>query len=143
MDKYDAKIIAELRRDSRISLSDLGSVVGLSRVTVRTRLTRLQAEGVIIGFTVVLADDILENPVRGLMMLGIEGRGADRISRMLGGMTAVQAVHSTNGKWDLIVELGTETLKALDDVLAKIRRLEGVSTSETSLLLATRMTTRH
>ncbi len=142
MDNHDTRIIAELRRDSRISLSDLASIVGLSRVTVRTRLSRLQAEGVIIGFTVVLADDIQKHPVRGLMMLGIEGRGMDRILRALGGVTAVQAIHSTNGKWDMIVELGTETLDALDEVLGRIRRLDGVSTSETNLLLATRMTTK-
>jgi DNA-binding Lrp family transcriptional regulator len=142
MDNADTRMIAELRRNARISLSDLASIVGLSRVTVRTRLTRLQAEGVIIGFTVILADDIREHPVRGLMMLGIEGRGTDRISRALGGITAVQAIHSTNGKWDLIVELGTETLAELDAVLAKIRKLDGVATSETSLLLATQMTTK-
>jgi DNA-binding Lrp family transcriptional regulator len=143
MDRSDIEIIAELRRNARISLSDLATITGLSRVTVRTRLSRLQAEGVIIGFTVVLADDQTEHPVRGLMMLGIEGRGTDRISRILGGLTAVQAVHSTNGKWDLIVELGTQTLVDLDAVLSRIRRLDGVATSETSLLLATQMTTKH
>lgn len=142
MDIADTKMVAELRRNARISLSDLASVVGLSRVTVRARLKRLQAEGVIIGFTVVLAEDVQTHPVRGLMMLGIEGRGADRISRAIGGNAAVQAIHSTNGKWDLIVELGTETLIDLDKVLAKIRKLDGVSTSETSLLLATQMTTK-
>lgn len=111
-------------------------------MTVRTRLARLQSEGIIIGFTVVLAEDLQEHPVRGMMMLGIEGKGTDRISRALGGIGAVQAVHSTNGKWDLIVELGTQTLQDLDKVLAQIRKLDGVSISETNLLLATQMTTR-
>ncbi|NIA70544.1 Lrp/AsnC family transcriptional regulator [Pelagibius litoralis] len=142
MDSYDTKIIAELRRDARMSLSSLSAAVGLSRVTVRTRLNRLISDGTIVGFTTILADDMQDHPVRGLMMLGIEGRGTDRILRSLGGFTAVQAIHTTNGKWDLIVELGTETLEVLDGVLAKIRRLEGVATSETNLLLATRMTTQ-
>lgn len=142
MDSADTKIIAELRRNARVSLSDLALGVGLSRVTARTRLKRLQAEGVIIGFTVILAGDLQDHPVRGLMMLGIEGKGTERISRTIGGIAAVQAIHSTNGKWDLVVELGTETLNDLDKVLAKIRKLDGVSTSETSLLLATQMTTK-
>ncbi|MCR9115079.1 MAG: Lrp/AsnC ligand binding domain-containing protein, partial [Rhodobacteraceae bacterium] len=72
------------------------------------------------------------------MMLGIEGRGADRIIRQLNGLSAVRAVHSTNGRWDLIVEIGAPTLEALDEVLARIRRFDGVSTSETSLLLSTK-----
>ncbi len=142
MDERDSQIIAELRRDSRISLSDLSATVGLSRVTVRNRLGKMQANGTIVGFTVVLAEDVRETPVRGLMMLGIEGRGTDRVVRALKGLSAVRALHTTNGKWDVIVELGTETLEALDDVLARIRRLEGVATSETNLLLATRMTSR-
>lgn len=141
-DSADARIIAELRRDARISLSDLSHAVGLSRVTVRTRLARLQQRGVIIGYTVVLAEDVAEHPVRGLMMLAIEGRGTDRILRFLRGMSSVKAIHSTNGKWDLIVELGTETLSGLDDALTSIRKLDGITTSETSLLLATQMTAR-
>ena len=142
MDSADARIIAELRRNSRISLSDLASIVGVSRVTVRARLNRLQADGVIVGYTVVLSEDVGESPVRGLMMLGIEGRGTERILRQLGGLGHVQAIHTTNGKWDLIIELATDTLETLDSILAKIRNLEGVHTSETNLLLATRMTTR-
>ena len=72
-----------------------------------------------------------------LMMLGIEGRGADRIKRQLSGLPEVQAIHATNGRWDLIVELGTDTLAQLDRILDTIRRFDGVSTSETSLLLST------
>ncbi len=139
MDETDQKIIDLLRRDARISVSDLAASVGVSRITARNRLGRLQADGVIVGFTAVLAEDTRETPVRGLMMLGIEGRGTDRVLRVLGGISAVRAIHTTNGKWDVIVELGTETLEQLDDVLARIRRIEGVMTSETNLLLATRM----
>ncbi len=142
MDSADASIIAELRRNSRISLSNLAQIVGLSRVTVRGRLSRLEAAGVIVGYTVVLSEDVRQSPVRGLMMLGIEGRGTERILRQLGGLTAVQAIHTTNGKWDLIIELATDTLATLDGVIAGIRNIEGVHTSETNLLLATRMTTR-
>jgi len=51
-------------------------------------------------------------------------------------------VHSTNGRWDLIVEIGTESLDALDGVLAQIRRFDGVVKSETNLLLSTKRTSR-
>jgi DNA-binding Lrp family transcriptional regulator len=61
--------------------------------------------------------------------------------RQLQGLAQVRAIHSTNGRWDLIVELGTETLEALDAALAKIRLFDGIATSETSLLLATKKST--
>lgn len=138
LDEIDEKLIAALRRDGRASLSELASLLGLSRATVRARMDRLAARGEIAGFTVLTRGDVTAAPVRGLMMIGIEGRGADRIAARLAGMPAVQAVHSTNGKWDMIAEIGTETLEELDAVLAGIRRLDGVTTSETSLLLSTR-----
>ncbi|SMP35100.1 Lrp/AsnC family transcriptional regulator [Shimia sagamensis] len=138
MDDIDRKLISALRHDARASLSDLAIDLGVSRTTVRGRIERLRQRGDIVGFTVVLQDDAKSDPVRGLMMLGIEGRGTDRIVRQLTGLTAVRAIHSTNGRWDLILELGTDTLDYLDDVLTQIRRLDGIATSETNLLLSTR-----
>lgn len=138
MDATDQRLIAALRHNARASLSDLAAQLGLSRTTVRARIERLQSRGDIVGFTVVLKGDAQTDPVRGLMMIGIEGRGADRIRRQLQGMPEVRALHSTNGRWDLIAEIGTETLESFDDVLARIRRYDGVAHSETSLLLSTR-----
>lgn len=138
MDDLDRRLIALLRQDGRASLSDLATTLGLTRATVRARLDRLKASGDIVGFSVVLKGDAAEAPVRGLMMIGIEGRGTERILRHLRGDPEVVRVWSTNGRWDVIAEIGTETLEALDAALFRIRRLDGVTTSETSLLLSTR-----
>ncbi|NNE52269.1 MAG: Lrp/AsnC family transcriptional regulator [Sulfitobacter sp.] len=141
MDEMDNRMIAVLRQDARMPLSDLAARLDISRATARARLVRLQERGDIVGFTVVTAADVAPDPVRGLMMIGIEGRGTERISRQLGTMAQVRAVHSTNGRWDVIVEIGTETLEEFDAVLSRIRRLEGIVASETSLLLKTRKAT--
>lgn len=141
MDKTDERLVAALRHDARASLSDLAMQLSLSRTTVRSRIERLIARGDVLGFTVVLRDDTVRDPVRGLMLIGIEGRGATRITRQLQGLREVRAIHSTNGRWDLIVELGTETLEELDRALERIRKFEGVHTSETNLLLSTKKST--
>ncbi|WP_347267005.1 Lrp/AsnC family transcriptional regulator [Paracoccus sp. (in: a-proteobacteria)] len=138
MDDLDLGLIAELRRDGRAAISDLAARLRVSRATVRARLERLQAAGEIAGFSVLTRADVSEAPVRGLMMIGIEGRGGERIMARLTGIPAVVAVHSTNGRWDLIVELATGSLADLDEVIRRIRNMEGVMTSETSLLLSTR-----
>ncbi|MCW3781064.1 Lrp/AsnC family transcriptional regulator [Defluviimonas salinarum] len=138
MDETDQALIAALRRDGRASLSELAARLGLARATVRARMERLVARGEIQGFTVVTRGDLTAMPVRGLMMIGIEGRGTDRVLARLSGLPEVQAVHSTNGRWDLIAEIGTRTLEEFDRVLAMIRKLDGVTASETSLMLSTR-----
>lgn len=138
LDEVDLRLIAELRRDGRASLSDLATRLGLARGTVRTRMERLVAKGEIAGFTVLTRGDVTPAPVRGLMLIGIEGRGGEKVMARLQGMPAVMAVHSTNGRWDLIAELAAQTLQELDEVIHRIRALEGVTTSETNLLLSTR-----
>lgn len=137
MDETDERLIAALRHDARAALSDMAISLNLSRTTVRARIERLRKRGEIVGFSVVTRADVTRDPVRGMMMIGIEGRGAERVTRQLGNLAEVRAVHSTNGRWDVIVEIGTATLEAFDAVLARIRKLDGVVASETSLLLKT------
>ena len=72
------------------------------------------------------------------MMLEIAGPGTDRIVSRLRSMAAVTAVHSTNGNWDVIAEIGTDSLESFDAVLNAIRQISGVTRSETSLLLSSR-----
>ncbi len=138
MDEIDQNLIAALRRDGRASLSELSGALGLSRATVRARMDRLIARGEIQGFSVVTRGDVTAMPVRGLMMIGIEGRGAERTMARLSGLPEVLAVHSTNGRWDLIAEIGARTLEEFDAVLFRIRGFDGVTASETSMMLTTR-----
>ena len=138
MDEMDNRLVQALKRDGRAAVSDLSADLGVTRATVKARMDRLRESGEIAGFTVQTRADVAAHSVRGLMMLGIEGRGTEKVMRALLGMVEVQAVHSTNGTWDLIVEIGTDTLDALDGVLFRIRRMDGVTRSETSLLLSTR-----
>ena len=138
MDELDQRLLAALKRDGRASLSELAHDLSVTRTTVRSRMARLQQTGEIAGFSVLTRADVAPHAVRGLMMLGIEGRGTEKIMQRLIGLPEVLAVHSTNGSWDLIVEIGTGTLEQLDAALFAIRRLDGVMRSETNLLLSTR-----
>jgi DNA-binding Lrp family transcriptional regulator len=138
VDDLDTSLIAALRRDGRATLSELAALLGSSRATVRLRMERLATRGDIAGFTVVTRADVQAAPIRALMLIAIEGRGAERIMARLTGLPAVLAVHSTNGKWDLIAELGAQTLEDLDQMIFRIREIDGVTQSETNLLLSTR-----
>ncbi|MER8803325.1 Lrp/AsnC family transcriptional regulator [Mesorhizobium sp. M0998] len=142
MDQLDERIITSLRHDARRSISDLAISLDVSRATVRSRIERLERDGVIVGYTVILRADAVDQRVRGIMMIEIEGHAADRVIRALGGFSEVSTIHTTNGRWDLVIELGTQTLSEFDAVLRRIRLIPGITGSETSLLLATPRTTK-
>ena len=100
-------------------------------------MERKKREGEIAGYTVVLRADTVHAPVRGVMLVEVEGRGADKVVEALRGFPEVSAIHTTNGKWDLLVEVAAGSLPALDGVLRRIRMIQGITASETNLLLAT------
>lgn len=138
----DDKLILLLRRNARLSISDLSAALGVSRATVRARMARLEREGAILGYTVVLRADAFDMPVRGIMMIEIEGHVTEKVTKGLSGFPEVSEIHTTNGRWDLVVELATTTLTDFDAVLRRIRLIPGITASETNLLLATPHSTR-
>ena len=101
-------------------------------------MEKLEAVGEILGYTVVLRDDWRDLPIRAITLVEISGRNTEPVARALTAMTEVRAIHSTNGKWDLILEIATRDLASFDDALHRIRLIEGISGSETNLLLSTR-----
>ncbi|MDJ0685825.1 MAG: Lrp/AsnC family transcriptional regulator [Alphaproteobacteria bacterium] len=137
MDDTDAELIAALRRNGRESVSDLAVRMGVTRATVRSRLEKLRGGGVILGFTAVLKSDSHDRPVRSMTLIEIEGKGIERIIKALDGMPEIQTIHVTNGRWDLIIEMGTETLADLDEALRRVRNIQGVANSQTNLYLST------
>jgi DNA-binding Lrp family transcriptional regulator len=142
MDDLDQRLVTLLRHNARRSISFLAGELGVSRATVRTRMERLEQNGEIVGYTVILRADAVDLPVRGIILIRIEGHATARVIRALGGYSEVSAIHTTNGRWDLVVEIGSASLADLDAVLRRIRMIPGITGSETSLLLATPRSTR-
>ena len=75
--------------------------------------------------------------MRAMMTIAVEGNRATDIMAKLRGHPSVYSLHSTNGRWDIVAELRADTLEAFDRVLNAIRQIEGIATTETSILLST------
>ena len=69
-------------------------------------------------------------------MIELQGRMSRGVIRTLRSIPEVAVIHSTNGAWDLVVELNAGSLSDFDRVLREIREVPGVLNSESSLLLS-------
>jgi DNA-binding Lrp family transcriptional regulator len=136
MDDLDYNIIALLRSDARRPAASLAAELGVSRATVRSRMDRLVDNGVIRGFTIAVHDHATRNLVRALMMIEVEGKAGAKVVKRLYGYPEVRRLHSTNGHWDLVAELVASSLGEFDELLNRIRSVEGIKSTETSLLLS-------
>jgi DNA-binding Lrp family transcriptional regulator len=135
VDDLDQRLIALLRADGRAPISQLATALHVSRGTAQNRLDRLIQAGVIQGFTVRVRKDIDERLIRALTTIQLAGKATAAVIARLRGIPEIRALHTTNGTWDLIAEIGVDTLPDLDRVLGTIRAIDGIRSSETSILL--------
>ncbi|MCZ8186886.1 MAG: Lrp/AsnC family transcriptional regulator [Beijerinckiaceae bacterium] len=135
LDDVDSRLIALLRNDARQTAIELARRLGVSRATVQNRIERLVRDRVILGFTLRLDPGSERQVVRALTSIEIRSGDIRQVVAELRGIPEALAIYSTNGRWDIVVELVTEDLAQLDLVLGRIRGIVGVSHSETSILL--------
>ena len=135
-DGLDRAIIGILRTDGRASMSKIAALLSISRATVQTRLDRLLETGAVLGFTVRLRQNEEGSAVRAIMSIAVAGKSTAAVIKSMHGLPEVQSLYTTNGAWDLVAEIRAENLQDFDRVLRLVRETEGVSNSETNILLS-------
>ncbi|WP_397543322.1 AsnC family transcriptional regulator [Roseovarius salis] len=141
IDKLDHALLALLRENARMPVAVLARRLGLARTTVQARLERLEATGVVQGYTVQL-NDSLSAPLRATALVSIEPRSAPTVLARLESLPGVRTVHTTSGRFDLIVGLEAETTEELDTTLDRIGEAKGVKGSESLVHLSTKLDRR-
>jgi len=135
LDQIDQLLISLLRSNARMPVVELARKLNVSRATVQNRMARLEKEQVLLAYTVKLRADIDEAPVRALMSLVAENKKETLVIRSLRGHPNVKVVHHTAGRWDLIAEIAADSLVSFNRVVGELRMIDGVSATETNLLL--------
>ena len=104
-DDIDRQLIALLRDNARMSVVALAQKLRVARATVQNRIGKLESDGTIVGYTVRLRPDAESHRIRAMMSIEVDGPHGDAVRRALRGHPNVMALHSTNGRWDLLAEL--------------------------------------
>jgi DNA-binding Lrp family transcriptional regulator len=139
MDEQDRNIVALLAADARMSLSTLARRLKVARSTVQTRLERLEATGMIAGYTVKLGEAAREGRLRATVLIAIEPRAQAGILIRLKAIPEIERVYTTSGHWDLLLQVAAPNTRSLDEVLDQIGAMTGVKSSESMIHLSTRL----
>jgi len=140
LDEIDRQLLGMLRADARQPISSLAHKLQVSRATVRSRIDRLVESGIIQGFTVMLKAGAETHAIRAITLVEVEGHVTEKVIRRLQGFPEVRTIHSTNGRWDIVAEIEVANLEEFDRTLGQIRHIEGITATETSILLSSRKT---
>jgi Lrp/AsnC family transcriptional regulator, leucine-responsive regulatory protein len=139
VDAIDRQLIHTLRHDGRASYAELARLVGLSSSAVHERVAKLESSGVVTGFTALI------NPVAiGLgvtALVGIEpgeyGRD-DVIAAELEAIPEVESCYGVAGDEAFVVQVRVPTVDDLHRCIGRLRGIEGVARTRTTVVLATR-----
>ena len=138
LDEVDQALIGALRTNARTSVARLGKQLGIARTTVQARIDRLEARGVIAGYTLRLG--AAGSPaLRATALVAIEPRAAAEVLQRLKSLHNVIAVHTTSGRFDLLVQITATSTEELDLTLDHIGGAKGVKSSESLIHLTTKI----
>ncbi len=134
----DAALLALLAENARAPVATLARWLGLARTTVQARIERLEARGVIAGYTLRLGQ-AARPMLRATVLITLEPRSQPEVLARLRALPAVEQVHTTSGRFDLIVTLTARTTEELDTTIDRITEARGVRGSESLIHLSTKI----
>ena len=138
MDELDRNIVGLLGADARMSVATLARRLKVARSTIQARLERLETTGIIAGYTIKLGEAAREGRLRATILVTIEPRSQGAILARLKSIPEVERVHTTSGRFDLLLQVAAPNAAQLDRVLDEIGVLSGVRSSESLIHLSTR-----
>ncbi len=135
----DDRLLSALRRNARISTSELARQLDVSRATVQNRIRRLEDAGIIEGYTVRLGQNWRDKRIRAHVLVEVEQKRSAEVTRRLEQLDCVAALYVISGNYDLILELDVDSTGALSRQLDEIGLLTGVLRTTSSVILETRV----
>lgn len=132
MDAIDLNIVSLLRTNARMPLKTIAAKVELARSTVRDRLVKLEATGVILGYHARIADTAR---LSALLQLKLAKTPAPKTVAAITAMAEVRRCYSLSGDIDLAVEIEARSTAELNAARDRIATLPDVIDVVTALIL--------
>src|SRR3984957_728633 len=138
MDAIDETLLLALRENGRASTAQLARLAGRSPTSVPTPIERLEKQGVIVGYGVLLAPEHGVGAVRAHVMIKVGPKESRTVTAALRAIAQVRVLHSVSGEVDLIAVAATASVAEMDQVIDRIGALDGVERTTSSIILSTK-----
>ncbi len=137
-DDIDRSILRLLQDDCKTSLAKIGAAVGLSAPSVVERIRKLEHAGVIRGYHAVLDARRVGLDVTAFIGVSINHpRLIAAFEREVEGLANVLECHHVTGAYTVLVKIKSRNTAALEQLISRIRSIEGVQRTETMVVLST------
>lgn len=137
VDELDGRIITELTRDGRATLSEVGSAVGLSAPAVKRRIDRLLDDGVVVGFAAIVDPTAMGWGIEALVQVFCQGRIAPSALRdAWEPIPEIVSASTVAGSADAVVRVRARDVRHLEETLERIRGSAAIERTESTIVLS-------
>ncbi|MGL5315511.1 MAG: Lrp/AsnC family transcriptional regulator [Peptostreptococcaceae bacterium] len=134
MDITDHRIIDILQKDGRISMKDLGKIVGLTSPAVSERVKRLEEAGIIEGYKAIVNPDALGRVIKAFIHIALpSNKYKDFIEEARKDPRIVECHHITGDDCSLLKVI-VKDMYELEEVIDTIKV---IGSTKTSVILST------
>jgi Lrp/AsnC family transcriptional regulator, leucine-responsive regulatory protein len=138
LDETDRTIIDLLVENARRTLGDIATRVGLSAPAVKRRIDRLEAAGVILGYTTRVDHTKLGRPLEAFCELRFSGDArVDAIAGIGDAIPEVEAVFTIAGDPDALAWIRVSDVHELKRVIDRLRSTGEIIGTKTLMVLGT------
>ncbi|HED04399.1 MAG TPA: Lrp/AsnC family transcriptional regulator [Candidatus Fraserbacteria bacterium] len=139
MDAIDLRLLEALQRDGRATYTELAQLVGLSPPSVAERIKKLEEQGVIRSYTAILDAKRLSLDITAFIAVSLSHPKHDpAFFREISRWGEVLECHHVVGREDYLLKIKVRDTSALEDlIMARLRMLEGVTETRTTIVLST------
>ena len=139
MDAIDLAIIDALVSDGRITFSDIASRIGLSGPSTAERVRRLEADGVISGYSATLSPQTVGADLAAFVSVTLSGpRARQAFFETVRDEPRVLELHHVAGEGDYLLKVRCANTRELEQLVSeRIKGVDGVSQTRTTVVLST------
>jgi Lrp/AsnC family transcriptional regulator, leucine-responsive regulatory protein len=139
IDDIDLKILDLLLQDGRISHSTIGKETDLSGPSIYARIQHMEREGIIKGYTALLAPDKVGCPLAAFVRVRTQTPDYDTVAfeRFIQEEAQILECYDVDGEDCYILKVRTASTLSLQQLLATIRSFPGITRTVTTIALET------
>lgn len=135
-DPIDLRLLAVLRGEGRLSVTELAGRLSVSRANAYTRLERLQRDGVLTGYSARVDHARAGLPIAALVILSLEQVRWEAVRGALAAMPEIEWCAYTAGEFDAVALVRAPGVEVLRDVvLTRLHAVPGVRATRTVFVL--------
>jgi DNA-binding Lrp family transcriptional regulator len=135
VDITDLKILRMLRDDSRESMGSMATKLGISKATVSRRISKMESDDLISGYTVVTNTSRL-GLMRAIIGLEVVGPSINAVIDELRKLEEIEFIHKVFGDHSLLCEVYTKSVDSLYDLIQnRILKVSNIQNVEVDILI--------